>query len=75
MAYLVLTLVCMHERITGCLDQGPYITYGYKEHLDVLGVVDYLFAKYPTKFNSTIKPKLGIFGVSMGGATSMIAYA
>lgn len=38
----------------------------------MLGLVDYLFATYPTKFNHTVKPKLGIFGASMGAAGKTI---
>jgi hypothetical protein len=43
-------------------------TFGHTEHLDVLGAIDYLF-------DNNITNTVGVFGASMGGATSLIASA
>jgi len=64
-----------HGTSPGYSTQTPYITFGSKEHTDVLGALDYLFAKYPANFNATVKPKLGVFGASMGGGTASIAFS
>ena len=49
----------------------PYTQFGNQEYMDVLGAVDYL----EQKFGSNITNTLGLTGHSMGGATSIIAYA
>ncbi|KAL9646054.1 hypothetical protein ABK040_007934 [Willaertia magna] len=51
--------------------KNPIATFGYKEHLDVLGAVDYLTERFPY-LNKT--NNLHIFGASMGGATALITF-
>jgi pimeloyl-ACP methyl ester carboxylesterase len=43
-------------------------TFGHSEHLDVLGAIDYLY-------QHNITDQVGVYGASMGGATSLIATA
>jgi hypothetical protein len=46
-----------------------YITFGSKEHLDVIGAVNYLKKRFGDEH------RIGIYGISMGGATALIAAA
>jgi pimeloyl-ACP methyl ester carboxylesterase len=56
--------------------QPPYTTFGSEEHKDVLGAYDYLVARYRnTTGKITSRPVVGLYGVSMGASTSLIAYA
>jgi pimeloyl-ACP methyl ester carboxylesterase len=50
-----------------------YATFGDQEHHDVLGAIDYLVSTYPRLKGQ--RHKIGLYGVSMGGATSTIAFA
>jgi pimeloyl-ACP methyl ester carboxylesterase len=54
--------------------QKPYTTFGSEEHKDVLGAWDYLVERY---YNTTGQklPQVGLYGVSMGGSTAIIAFA
>lgn len=51
----------------------PYETFGDQENYDVLGALDYLLKTFPSLQNTT--NRIGLFGVSMGGATVTIAFA
>jgi len=48
--------------------EGDAITFGHREHFDVLAAVDYLHANAPGS-------RIGLIGVSMGGAASLLAAA
>ena len=48
----------------------PYVSFGNSEYKDVLGAVDYL----ENRFGASAIANLGLFGVSMGGAVSIVAY-
>jgi fermentation-respiration switch protein FrsA (DUF1100 family) len=48
--------------------EGEAITFGYRERLDVLAAVDYLQATAPGN-------RIGLIGVSMGGAAALLAAA
>jgi len=47
----------------------PFCTFGSKEHHDIMGAVTYLKQRFGENH------KIGLYGVSMGGATSLIAGA
>jgi len=51
---------------------NPYISFGHLEHLDVLSAINYLENELQQLTNMS---RMGIFGSSMGGATSLIATA
>jgi len=58
-------ILLISQRAHG-LSQGKYICFGAKERYDVVGWAEYVCARYP-------KLPVALFGLSMGGATVMMA--
>ena len=48
--------------------ENGYVTFGYTEHLDVLGGFDFISSQFKNV-------SVGLYGVSMGAATALITYA
>lgn len=67
--YNVLALDLRNHGSSPHLDP-PYATFGHKEFRDVLGAFDFLHERYGEKVSSNV----GLMGLSMGGAVSLIAY-
>ncbi|EFC42652.1 predicted protein [Naegleria gruberi] len=71
MGFNILQIDLRNHGDTGIFKKLPYASFGSFEHLDVLGALDYLQQKYPFLDNNSF----GIFGTSMGAATSLIAFS
>ncbi|KAL9644373.1 hypothetical protein ABK040_005831 [Willaertia magna] len=52
--------------------RNPIASFGYKEHLDVFGALDYLINRFNYLNNTN---NFHLFGASMGGATALISFA
>lgn len=69
--YNVLSINLRNHGKSAVNARNPYASFGHVEHLDVLSALDYLGRQYPHLTHSTAQ--IGLFGPSMGGATTLIA--
>lgn len=62
MGYNILQVDLRNHGDSGVYAPLPYVSFGNFEHLDILGAMDYILARYPflNKTNS-----IGLFGTSM----------
>ncbi|KAG2370866.1 hypothetical protein C9374_013777 [Naegleria lovaniensis] len=72
LGYNVLQIDLRNHGDSPVFKKVPYVSFGSFEHLDVLGGVDFLTQRYP--FLATTN-NIGVFGTSMGAATSVVAFA